>query len=119
MVVETLERAVNPDRLNTIVRERLHAHDRVCCRHQHRVRTVQRTPNGFKVEATSQRNGTWTAEAPGLRLGWHREGRRLERDPLRSVPFERRAIFVAPICDFDRTDTPRRLFTPPEFTSRL
>jgi hypothetical protein len=64
MVVQTVERAVNPDVLGRFVRRRLHALDRVTCRYRHRVRNVRRTPNGFKVEVTNERGESWTPEAP-------------------------------------------------------
>ena len=62
-VVETAERAIDPDVLSRRVRARLHAHARIQRKYQHHVRTVCRTSSGFRVEATNERGETWVGEA--------------------------------------------------------
>jgi glycine/D-amino acid oxidase-like deaminating enzyme len=63
-VAETAERAVRTEVIKRLVQARLDGDDRIAARYGHRVRTVRRTANGLKVEATNPSGETWTAEAP-------------------------------------------------------
>ena len=63
LVVDTVERAVDPQYLKRLVHARLEADGRICSRYGHRVRTVRRTLNGFKIEATDSSGKRWTAES--------------------------------------------------------
>jgi glycine/D-amino acid oxidase-like deaminating enzyme len=62
-IVKTAERSVHTARLARIVRAAVRATDGVCCLFGHEVRSVQRTPSGFRVEATADGDAAWRREA--------------------------------------------------------